>query len=104
MNIDPVELKDFLDTKAEFLLLDVREEWEYEEYNIGGLNIPLNDLPFRLNEIARWKTKKVVVHCKSGNRGRTGTKYLSRQGFADVWNLEGGIQAFLEYYPNIPVN
>ena len=104
MNIDPLELKGFLDTKAEFLLLDVREEWEYEENNIGGLNIPLNDLPFRISEIARWKTKKIVVHCKSGNRGRTGAKFLVRNGFADVWNLDGGIQAFIECYPNVQLN
>ncbi len=97
MNINPNELKGLLDTKADFLLLDVREEWEYDEYNIGGLNIPLNALPFRLTEIASWKSKLIIVHCKSGNRGRTGTKYLLKQGFANVRNLDGGVAEYLNF-------
>ena len=94
MTILPQELKTLIDSKADFLLLDVREEWEYEECHIGGLNIPLNSLPFRLQEIASWKSKMIVIHCKAGTRGRTGTKYLLRHGFKNVKNLEGGITSY----------
>jgi len=97
MTIDPSQLKALLNSRSELLLLDIREEWEYDEYHIGGVNIPLNSLPFRLQEIIQWKQKPVVVHCKSGNRGKTGTKYLLKQGFADVRNLEGGLQAYLNF-------
>jgi rhodanese-related sulfurtransferase len=104
MTILPQELKTLIDSKADFLLLDVREEWEYEEYHIGGLNIPLNSLPFRLQEIASWKSKMIVIHCKAGTRGRTGTKYLLKHGFLVVKNLEGGVQAFIETFPQAVLN
>lgn len=104
MTIAPAELKALIQSKADFLLLDVREEWEYDEYHIGGLNIPLNSLPFRLQEIARWKTKMVVIHCKSGNRGRTGTKFLMKNGFANVRNLEGGLHEFVQQFPELSLN
>ena len=101
MTILPAELKAMIDSKADFLLLDVREEWEYDEYHIGGLNIPLNSLPFRLAEISTWQAKPVVIHCKAGTRGRTGTKYLLKNGFTDVRNLEGGVQSFREAFPHV---
>lgn len=100
MNIHPLELKSFLDKKADFLLLDVREEWEYDEYNIGGLNIPLYNLPHRIDAIFSWKEKPIVVQCKSGNRGKTGAKYLAKNGFSNVRNLEGGILEFLRLFPD----
>ncbi len=104
MTILPQELKSLIDTKADFLLLDVREEWEYDEYHIGGLNIPLNSLPTRLSEISIWKKKLVVIHCKAGTRGRTGTKYLLKNGFSNVKNLEGGVQSYLDTFPYLPSN
>ena len=44
-HIDPLELKQKIQSGKKFFLLDVREEWEYEEDNIGGENIPLGQDP-----------------------------------------------------------
>jgi rhodanese-related sulfurtransferase len=77
------------------IVIDVRELWEYDEVNIGALNIPLNDLPKQLKELDYCVNKEVVVHCKSGNRSNQAMKYLLKQGFKNVKSLDGGIEAYL---------
>ncbi len=79
-----------------FHFLDVREEWEYEEVNIGARLIPLGDLPHRLSEIESLKGEEIVVHCKSGSRANQAKKFLISRGFTNVRNMPGGITAFLE--------
>ena len=53
------ELKQKLDNKEEFLLLDVREEWEFKEFNIGGQLIPLGQLQGQIDELDEWMDKEV---------------------------------------------
>ena len=68
MNISVQELKDRMDDGEELNLIDVREEHEYEDDNLGALLIPLGELPDRLDEIEDWKDQEVIVHCRSGAR------------------------------------
>lgn len=75
-------------------LIDVREEWEFDEDNIGAQLIPLGDLPARIDEIAHLKDEEVIVHCKTGGRSGRAQKYLTSQGFSNVINLVGGITAY----------
>ena len=75
-------------------VLDVREQWEYEEENLGATLIPLGDLPTRHSEIADWKEQELIVYCKSGGRAGQAKKYLLSQGFTNVRNLLGGILAY----------
>ena len=58
MNISVQELKDRLEDGEDLHLIDVREEHEYEEDNIGALLIPLGELPDRIEELRTGKTKK----------------------------------------------
>lgn len=90
------EVKTRLSKGEKFHFIDVREDWEYEEENIGARLIPLGDLPNRMNEIASLKNEEVIVHCKSGARAGRAKKFLLSQGFQNVKNMEGGIQAYLE--------
>jgi molybdopterin/thiamine biosynthesis adenylyltransferase/rhodanese-related sulfurtransferase len=60
-------------------LVDVREEYEFEEDYIGGVNIPLPDLPANLTEIPADKT--IVFYCISGKRSKLAYDILSRSGF-----------------------
>ncbi|MEQ8904377.1 rhodanese-like domain-containing protein [Ekhidna sp.] len=85
-----------LDKGEKFNFIDVREEWEYEEANIGAKLIPLGDLPARISEIEHMKDEEVIVHCKSGARSGRAKKFLNSQGFTNVRNMEGGITAYLE--------
>lgn len=75
-------------------ILDIREEIEHFISSIpGSINIPLAELPARLNEID--KTKEIIVIvCKVGKRAFTGYKELRRLGFTNVAILEGGTTSY----------
>lgn len=96
MDINVEELKAKLDKGVTFNFLDVREEYEYEEQNLGAKLIPLGDLPDRLDEIEAWKDEEVIVHCRSGARSGKAKAFLIAQGFSNVRNVLGGILAFNE--------
>ncbi|WP_143960738.1 rhodanese-like domain-containing protein [Litoribacter populi] len=95
-DINVQELKERLEKKEEFGFVDVREEWEYEEDNLGALNIPLSQLPHQLDQIDDYKSKELVVHCRSGARSDNAKKFLQTKGFSKVRNLLGGINAYRE--------
>jgi len=90
------ELKKRLDTRETnndgFLLLDVREPYEYQIAQIGGLLIPQNDLPNRLGELN--KDQEIIIHCRSGARSQRAAELLKSNGFQKVSNLAGGILAW----------
>lgn len=75
---------------SKYNLLDVREDWEREQYHIGGQHIPLGQLPNRFEEIDA--SKPVVVYCKSGMRSLRAIDFLEEQlTNADFINLKGGV-------------
>ena len=76
------------------VLIDVREPYEYDEMHIEGRLIPLAEVLQRKSEIPQ--DQPVVVHCRSGKRSATAIKALEEMGFANLYNLEGGIVAYLE--------
>lgn len=84
------ELKVRLDRGEQIHIIDVREPWEYEEYNIGGKLIPLASLPEALDDLEHLKDTELVVHCRSGARSATAKAFLTQQGFRQVKNLLGG--------------
>lgn len=85
------------------LLLDVREDWEYQHARIGGtLHIPMGQIPGRYRELAT--DKPLVVICHHGMRSAQVAAYLEHMGFADIYNLSGGIDAWSrEVDTSIPV-
>ena len=91
------EYQDARDDDTEHLLLDVREPSELKICEIdGNTNIPLGQLPSRLDEIEAYKDKLVVCQCKSGRRSLKAAQTLVKKGFTNVVNLEGGILAWGE--------
>ena len=77
------------------LLLDVREDSEYESGHIpNSKHIPAGRVGDRLKELEKYKGKPVVVLCRSGNRSTAACGLLKKQGFADVRSLRGGIEAW----------
>jgi rhodanese-related sulfurtransferase len=89
-------LKERLDSGETFNFLDVREDYEYEEQNLGAKLIPLGELPDRIDEIEDWKDTELVVHCRSGARSGRAKDFLESQGFTKVRNVLGGILAYNE--------
>lgn len=80
------------------LVLDVRTEKEWQQKRIGGsLNIPLNQLENRINEIPC--DREIVVHCGSGYRSSIAASLLERRGFAHLMDLVGGFGAWEKCCP-----
>lgn len=94
-DITAEELKERLSKGETPVIIDVREDWEYQETNIAGAqNIPLGTLPQRLEDLEDLKEQEVIVHCKSGARSASAKAFLQQQGFTNVRNLLGGIQGY----------
>lgn len=104
LQISPVDVKLKMDRKDDFFLLDVREPTEYEIARIEGATlIPLGELPHRLEEIAKYKNKEVVTHCKLGGRSLRALEILKANGFQNVRSMYGGIDLWaVEVDPSVP--
>jgi rhodanese-related sulfurtransferase len=94
-DITAEELKERLNKGETPVIIDVREDWEYQEANIAGAkNIPLGVLPTQLDDLEDLKDKEVIVQCRSGARSASAKAFLQQQGFSNVRNLLGGIMAY----------
>ncbi len=77
------------------MLIDVREQWEYDELHIpGAVLIPLGELPNRVSEIP--VDRDVYVHCRMGGRSARAVDYLRTFGHPRSYNVTGGIEAWNE--------
>lgn len=87
------ELKRKMDEGEALTLVDVREPYEYEIARIAGSRlIPLGELETHVNELPR--TGRLVLQCHSGGRSEHAVRLLQEAGFENVYNLEGGIEAW----------
>lgn len=81
--------------REDALMLDVREMNEYTGGHIvNAVHIPLSNLNSRITELDKYKNKKVIVSCRSGSRSGNACASLKKAGFADVFNLRGGVMAW----------
>lgn len=71
-------------------LVDVRESYEFEDYNIGGINIPLEELVGRMSELPSGKTK-IIFCCQSGHRSRQAVQLAKPLLKAQIFSLKDGI-------------
>lgn len=94
MDIQVEELKSRIESSEDLHIIDVREPYEHEEFNIGGELIPLSTLPGEIGRLEDLKDKEVIVYCRSGNRSGMAQQILSSQGFQNVRNLAGGMLAW----------
>ena len=91
--ISPKELKTRLDKGDNLVLLDVREDWEYSLAKIdGSILVPLGTLPQSLTRLNR--ESEIIAICHHGMRSADATNFLLQQGFPNVKNLVGGIDAW----------
>src|SRR5436190_2009222 len=91
--ITVTELKQLIDNKEDFQLIDVREPSEFNAANLSGELIPLATVPSNVDKIS--KDKKVIVHCRSGKRSENAIRFLeANHGFSNLYNLKGGILAY----------
>jgi len=82
--------------RADFLLIDVREEYEYNQKRIVGIDylIPLSDFFNKVQQIEDYKSKHIIAKCKLGGRSAQAQMQLKLMGFKSVVNLAGGISHY----------
>ena len=75
------------------LMLDVREPWEWDTARIAGATlIPMREVPARIGELDR--SREVVAICHHGGRSQQVATFLEKNGFSNVHNLAGGVDAW----------
>ena len=94
-SINVQELKQWQAADENLTVIDVREQYEFDQANMGAQLIPMNEVP---NHVDAFKKEgKVVVHCRSGARSANVISYLEQNhGLDNLYNLEGGIMAWLD--------
>ena len=95
LSINAYELQDKIHSKEDFILVDVRERSEHDEFNIGGLLIPMNTIFDNLSKIDL--NKQVVVYCQKGIRSQIVIQRLEQKcGFTNLINLQGGMDGWIK--------
>ncbi|WP_116106282.1 rhodanese-like domain-containing protein [Lewinella sp. IMCC34191] len=80
--------------KKDYVLLDVREDYERAEFNVGGIHVPLGQLSMGMEKLAPYRDQEIIVYCRSGKRSAMAQELLRQSGFKNVRNLEGGMLAY----------
>lgn len=100
-NITVDELKSILDSGKPIHLIDVREETEHEDFNIGGINFTLRRMQdMAIEEIEHLKNEEVICYCRSGQRSTMACLVLEHLGFTNTINVSGGVLAWQEKFGN----
>jgi rhodanese-related sulfurtransferase len=95
--ISVAELRERMSGGEKLNLIDVRELSEHNEFNIGGILIPLGKIQaMDVDELEPWKEQEVICYCRSGNRSGQACQILGMLGFTNTKNLEGGMLAWKE--------
>jgi rhodanese-related sulfurtransferase len=92
-SIDPIRLREKIDNQEDMVLIDVRQPWEYELFNIGGLLIPMNTVFENLDKIPL--DKPVIIYCQKGIRSALVIQRLQqRHLYNNLINLTGGMDSW----------
>ncbi len=95
------ELKARLDKGETPHLLDVREDHERADFNIGGTHLPLGKIQtMQFDDIEDWKDDEVIVYCRSGNRSGMASLFMEQVGFKNPVNLVGGMLDWQQKFGN----
>jgi rhodanese-related sulfurtransferase len=97
--IQVAELNQKLQKGESIHLVDVRESYEHDEFNIGGILLPLGDIRMGDTEkIDHLKDEEVYLYCRSGNRSGQAALILETMGFSNVTNVVGGMLAWQDNF------
>lgn len=92
MQISPTEFKDRF---SELIILDIRTPYEIEALDLGGIQIPLDELLMNIEQIENLKNREVIIVCYTGLQSKIAQKILEKRGFKNLRNLEGGLEEYL---------
>jgi len=81
--------------RQEPLVLDVRETDEYQTGHIqGAVHIPVDELEGRIDELQASRERPILIYCRAGQRSAQAAAVLKRQGFSQMYKLDGGFMAW----------
>ncbi|MBE6650736.1 MAG: rhodanese-like domain-containing protein [Ruminococcaceae bacterium] len=90
INITPDEAKHIMDSGEEYVLLDVREQNEYDEGHIpGAILIPYTEIEEKAESMIPDKNKQILVYCRSGRRSKIASEALLKLGYTDIKEFGG---------------
>ena len=93
-NVNPATATQLIN-QQDAVIVDVREDNEYTGgHIINSIHVPLGYLNERLKELDKYKSKPVIVGCKTGQRSGQACVTLKKAGFEQVYNLSGGVSAW----------
>ena len=98
MDITVQELKQKLDSGEDFVFIDVREPYEYSEFNLGAQLIPMGQMAQQLADFEDHKENEIIVHCRSGARSGMIQGLMEKAGFKNVRNVTGGVIAWIDAF------
>lgn len=98
MDITVQELKEKLDGERNFVFLDVREQYEFDEFNLGAKLIPIGEFMNHVQELESHKNEEIIIHCRSGNRSGMAQQILQQAGFTNVRNVIGGVLHWVDVH------
>jgi UPF0176 protein len=102
--ITPAELERLYKKDEDFVVLDLRNQFEIDAGKFEKTVSPelqnFRDLPAKLKSLKGLKHKKVVTVCTGGIRCEKATCLLKEEGFTDLYQLKDGIHAYMQKYPN----
>jgi rhodanese-related sulfurtransferase len=94
-NATAAEAKRMVDNDPELIILDVRTRAEYSKRRLRNAKlVPVGELTARLNQLSKFDT--ILVYCRLGVRSARASGILVRNGFQDVYNMLGGITAWID--------
>jgi len=100
-NITVEELKSRMDAGEKLHVIDVREPYEYAEFNIGAQLLPLGMIQsMQTDAIDDLKNEEVIIHCRSGVRSVTACLFLETLGFTNTVNVLGGVLDWQDKFGN----
>lgn len=104
LETDIATVKSRLDAKEPFLLLDCREQDEFDRCRIPGAELlPMSQIQERIGELDPRKNDLIVIHCHHGGRSLRVARWMRAQGFAQAQSMAGGIDGWaLQVDPTIP--
>lgn len=92
-------LKELIQANKAPYMIDVREPHEHDEFNLGGQNIPVTELPFRIAELQAIGEADIILYCQSGARSSLAQKLLGTQfNITNTTNVQGGVKAWKEAF------
>ena len=94
--LDVNQLKEKIDAKQDIILVDCREEHEWEAGHIDAAKfLPLSEIEKNHTEL-KDKNAEIILQCRSGKRSMTYANFLEEKGYTNLTNLEGGILSWQE--------